>query len=231
MLFERIMRILLTEDSSHIADIINKALLEESHAVDIASDGITGEERAFSEPYDLIILDLMLPGKDGIAVLKTLRKEGIQTPVLILTARDAIRDRVCGLDAGADDYLAKPFSMTELLARVRALLRRNSGDKLPVLTAGPLTLDPSTHEVHINGAFIELTSREYAILEYLIRNKNRLLTKGMIADHVWDYHFDSDYNLIEVYIRRIRKKFADHNQEKLIRTIRNAGYKISDRKR
>lgn len=221
----------MIEDASHIAEIIKKALQEETHAVDVALDGCSGEAFAFSESYDLIILDLMLPKKDGIAVLKTLRHEGIQTPVLILTARGNIQDRVCGLDSGADDYLVKPFAMTELLARVRALLRRHSKDTLPLLKAGSITVDPSTHEVTVNGENTDLTNREYAILEYLLRNKNHLLTKGMIADHVWDYHFNSDYNIIEVYIRRLRKKIEQHYQGRLIETVRNGGYRILDNER
>lgn len=220
------MRILIVEDEADIADFVRKTLLEESHAVDIAGDGLTGEELAFAEPYDLIILDIILPDKDGIAVLKSLRDGGVQTSVLMLTARGEVRDRVAGLDAGADDYLKKPFAVAELRARVRALLRRHTPDRLPLLRAGDLSLDTATHEARINGALLDLTNREYAILEYMLRNRNRLLSKGMIAEHVWDFHFDSDYNLIEVYIRRLRQKIEQHSGHKIIHTIRNGGYTI-----
>lgn len=221
------MRILVIEDEQDVAAFVKKAMIEEKHAVDIAHDGAKGQELALSESYDLLILDIMLPQKDGIAVLKTLRKEGVQTPVLILTARGDVHDRVMGLDAGADDYLRKPFAVAELRARVRSLLRRQSSSRAPVLRAGDLILDPLSHEVRLKDRLIELTNREYAILEYLLRNKNRLLSKGMIAEHVWDFHFSSDYNLIEVYIRRIRNKVERH-QQRLIHTVRNGGYVIRD---
>jgi DNA-binding response OmpR family regulator len=222
------MRILIVEDESDVAAFLKKVLDQEKHAVDIAYDGIDGEDMALSEAYDLIILDIMLPRKDGLAVLQTLREEGLQTPVLMLTARGEVRDRVTGLDAGADDYLAKPFAVTELRARVRALLRRQSAMKSPVLTAGDLTLDTVSHEVRVKNTLVELTNREYAILEYLIRNKSRLLSKGMIAEHVWDFHFDGDYNIIEVYIRRLRNKIEERNCPRMIHTVRNGGYVIRE---
>jgi DNA-binding response OmpR family regulator len=218
------MRILIIEDDPDIVEFVSKTLQNESYAVDLAQNGLAGEELAFSEEYDLIILDLLIPGKDGISVLRTLRKSGLTLPVLILTAKSSVSDRVIGLDSGADDYLVKPFAVAELRARVRALLRRNSGEKQVELTAGDLTLNPSSHRVSVAGTEIELTSREYAILEYLLRNKNRLLSKGMIAEHVWDYHFDSDYNLIEVYIKRLRQKIERSRHPKLIHTVRNSGY-------
>ena len=222
------MRILIIEDEPDVAAFIKKALIEENHAVDIAHDGSKGEYLGLTEPYDLIILDIMLPKKDGFAVLKSLRAEKIATPVLMLTARGEVPDRVAGLDAGADDYLVKPFAVAELRARVRSLLRRQSGDRSSLLKASDLTLNTVSHEVRINDELIELTTREYAILEYLLRNKNRLLSKGMIAEHVWDFHFSSDYNLIEVYIRRLRKKIESQTQQKIIHTIRNSGYIIRD---
>jgi DNA-binding response OmpR family regulator len=220
------MRILVIEDEQDVAAFVKKVVSDEKHAVDIAFDGTEGEDLALSESYDLIILDIMLPGTDGLAVLRTLRKEGVQVPVLMLTARGDVHDRVAGLDAGADDYLPKPFAVAELRARVRSLLRRQSLDRAPVLSAGDLALDPVTHEVRLKDKPVELTNREYAILEYLLRNKNRLLSKGMIAEHVWDFHFSGDYNLIEVYIRRIRNKI-EHGQS-LIHTVRNGGYIIRD---
>lgn len=222
------MRILVVEDEKDIADFIKKALKAESHAVDIVADGKRGEDLASTEPYDLIILDIMLPKKDGISVLKSIRNYGVQTPVLILTARGEVPDRVSGLDAGADDYLVKPFALAELRARVRALLRRAGGERSPLLRAGTLTIDPNTHEVKVADRAVDLTGREFAILEYLLRNKNRLLSKGMIADHVWDYHYKSDHNLIEVYIRKIRKKIDRQSGEKFIQTVRGSGYIIRD---
>ena len=221
------MRILVVEDEKDVADFIRKVLIEESHAVDLARDGQTGEDFAFSEPYDLIILDIMLPKKDGLALLKSLRTAQINTPVLLLTARGEVSDRVAGLDAGADDYLSKPFAVAELRARVRALLRRHSASKTPLLQSGDLLLNPVTHEVEVSGEAVDLTSREYAILEYLLRNKGRLITKGMIAEHVWDFHFSSDFNLIEVYIRRLRQKI-EREQQRFIHTVRNGGYIIRD---
>jgi len=225
------MRILIVEDDRDIADFVKKALKGESHAVDVAADGMTGERLASTEPYDLIILDIMLPKKEGIAVLKSLRQAGIQTPVLILTARGEVPDRVAGLDAGADDYIKKPFALAELRARVRALLRRHAEERSPLLHVGTLTLNSTAHEITVEGQPVELTNREYAILEYLLRSKNRLLSKGMIADHVWDYHYRSDPNLIEVYIRKIRQKIERHSKQRFIHTVRGGGYIIRDFKK
>lgn len=222
------MRILVVEDEKEISSFIEKVLIEESYAVDIAADGQAAEEFADSEPYDLIILDIMIPGKDGLEVLRSLRSADIKTPVLMLTARGEVTDRVAGLDSGADDYLVKPFAVAELRARIRALLRRNSSGKSPVLSAGNLSVDTTAQEVTVNGQSVELTTREYAILEYLLYNKGRLLSKGMIAEHVWDFQFDSDYNLIEVYVRRLRQKVESLCGHKLIYTVRNGGYKIKD---
>jgi len=222
------MRILIVEDEPDVAAFMKKIMIEERHAVDIANDGLKGEHLAQTELYDLIILDIMLPKKDGLAVLKTLRNEKVFTPVLMLTARGEVPDRVAGLDAGADDYLVKPFAVAELRARVRSLLRRYLSDRSPLLKVGALILNPTNHDVRVKDESIELTSREYSILEYLLRNKNRLLSKGMIAEHVWDFHFSSDYNLIEVYIRRLRKKIESKTKQKIIHTIRNSGYIIRD---
>ena len=218
------MRVLVVEAEKDVASFVGKVLRQEKHAVDIAYDGKSGEDKALSESYDLILLDIMLPGKDGLSVLRALRDEGLRTPVLILSARGEVHDRVKGLDLGADDYLAKPFAVAELRARVRSLLRRNAEVKSPVLTLGALALDTVGHEVRVNGTLMELTNREYAILEYLLRNKNRLLSKGMIAEHVWDFHFEGDYNIIEVYIRRLRTKIEECGCPRIIHTVRNGGY-------
>ena len=222
------MRILIIEDEKEVAEFIQRVLRDESHAVDVALDGASGEEMALAEPYDLIVLDIMLPGIDGIEVLRRVRAEGVGTPVLLLTARNSVADRVAGLDAGADDYLGKPFAVAELRARIRALLRRNTADRAPLLSVANITLDPAAHEVRIGKRLIELTHREYAIFEYLLRNKGRMLTKGMIAEHVWDYHFNSDFNLIEVYIRRLRQKIEVPAGVRLIHTIRNGGYVLRE---
>ena len=222
------MRILIIEDEPDVAAFVKKALIADNHAIDIAHDGLNGEELALTESYDLIILDVMLPLKDGLAVIKTLRDENLLTPVLMLTARGEVNDRVIGLDAGVDDYMVKPFAVAELRARVRSLLRRNSNEKSSILKAGTLTLNTVNHQVCINDHVLELTNREYAIMEYLLRNKNRLLSKGMIAEHVWDFHFSSDYNLIEVYIRRLRKKIESISDQKIIQTVRNSGYIIKE---
>ncbi|MBV6506528.1 MAG: Transcriptional regulatory protein CusR [Syntrophorhabdaceae bacterium] len=222
------MRILLVEDEKEVADLVRRVLQEESHAVDVARDGLAGKELALAETYDLIILDIMLPKKDGLTLLAEWRQQSVSTPVLLLTARDEIVDRVKGLDAGADDYLGKPFAMAELRARVRALLRRQMPNKSSRLTVGDLVMDVVAHEVHLSETWLELTTREFAILEYLLRNKGRLLSKGMIAEHVWDYHFDSDLNLIEVYIRRLRQKLEQDNRPRLIHTVRNGGYVIRE---
>jgi len=219
------MRILIVEDEKDILEFLKKALLQEGYAVDIALDGLTGQNLAATEEYDLIILDILLPGKNGLAILTTLRAAQINVPVMMLTARGDVSDRVAGLDAGADDYLVKPFALAELRARVRSLLRR-PGERSPVLTAGPVSLDSVSKQVLVNEKNVDLTSREFAILEYLLRNKNRLVSKGMIAEHVWDYHFDSDYNLIEVYIRRLRQKIEP--DQKIIHTVRNGGYMVRE---
>lgn len=220
------MRIFVVEDEIDVAAFIKKALVRENYAVDVVHDGLTAEEFIAVESYDLIVLDIMLPGRDGLEILRDMRSQGDGTPVLLLTARGDVSDRVAGLDAGADDYLVKPFAVAELGARVRSLLRRQSMEHSPVLQVGDVILDTSLRRVRVGGQFVELTNREYAILEYLMRNKNRLLSKSMIAEHVWDYHFNSDYNLIEVYIRRIRKKIENH--QKIIHTVRNSGYVIRE---
>ena len=221
------MRILLIEDEAKVASFIRRALEEESYAIDACADGTEGLELARTAKdgrYDLIILDLMLPGLSGLEILKALRKEQIPAPVLILTARSQVDQKVKGLDAGADDYLTKPFAIEELLARVRALLRRGSGEAGGVLQVDDLILNPATREVTRGGRRIELTSKEYALLEYLMRNAGRVLTRPMIAEHVWNLDFDTFTNVIDVYVNYLRNKIDRGRDRKLIHTMRGSGY-------
>ncbi|MGE5584334.1 MAG: response regulator [Bacillota bacterium] len=222
------MRILVVEDEDKIAAFIKKGLEEEGYAVDAVGDGETAIDYALSADYDVIVLDVMLPGKDGFAVCRELRMRGLRAPILMLTARDAVDDRVNGLDAGADDYLVKPFAFRELVARVRALLRRPRDVVSSRLQAGDLVLDTRTHVAERGGRKIDLTSREYALLEFLMRNKNQVLTRTQIAEHVWDYDFLSESNIVDVYIRYLRVKIDADFEPKLIQTVRGAGYRISD---
>lgn len=223
------MRILVIEDETPLLQIIKKRLNEEGYAVDTAKDGKAGLELAESVVYDCIVLDIMLPVKDGFTVLKILRAKKIGSPILILTARDAIEDRVSGLNLGADDYLVKPFSFDEFLARLRALLRRQGEEKVNVLSIGDLTLDTNTRIVTRGEKYIELTSKEYAILEYLLRNKNIVLKKSQIAEHIWDFNFDYTSNIVEVYIRYLRRKIDSDFNSKLIHTVRGVGYVIREK--
>ncbi len=216
------MRILLVEDEQRIADFIRRGLTEQGHAVDLATDG----EEALDWPdvvdFDLIILDVMLPRRDGIDVCQTLRERGVRTPVLMLTARDAVDDRVRGLDSGADDYLVKPFAFAELLARVRALGRRPPPVHGACLEAAGLALDTTTRRVTYRGDNVELTTKEYAILEYLMRHPNQVLTRTMIAEHAWNYDFDAESNVIDVHIKNLRRKIDGQ----VIQTVRGAGYRL-----
>ncbi len=220
------MRILLVEDNRRLSDSLKRSLMDDNYAVDTAYDGQEGEELAELTPYDVIILDVMLPRKDGIEVCRSLRNRRIKTPILMLTARDALEDRVLGLDSGADDYLVKPFEMRELRARLRALLRRDADDKGGQITIADLELDPATHFVQRGGQPIELTAREYALLEYLMRNPNRLITRQMAENHLWSYNDMVMSNVVDVYIRRLRSKIDDPFELKLIETIRGSGYRL-----
>jgi heavy metal response regulator len=222
---EDVMRILVVEDRSEVARFIVKGLKEERYSVDLAETGDDALREARLTEYDAIVLDVMLPGKDGFEVTRRLREDGCRSAIIMLTAKDQIEDRVGGLDAGADDYLTKPFAFAELLARLRALLRRRRGD--PVETSLQLTdleLDLIKHEVRRAGQRIELTAKEYAVLEYLMRNTNHIVTRTALIEHVWDMHFDSDTNLVDVYIRYLRRKIDDDFEPKLIHTVRGVGY-------
>lgn len=220
------MRILVVDDDRHLCSIIKRGLLEEAYAVDVVYDGEEAQYLAEVNPYDLIILDILLPTKDGIEVCRELRARKVNTPILMLTAKDAVEDRVKGLDTGADDYLVKPFAFNELLARVRALLRREGMSKSPELRVGDLTLNTLTRQVWRGNKRIELTTKEYVILEYLMRHPNVVVTRTMIEEHAWDYDFDSMSNLVDVYIRRLRLKIDNEAEESLIQTVRGAGYRL-----
>ena len=218
------MRLLLVEDEKKVASFIKKGLAEEGYAVDLAADGETGLAMGLDGVHDLIILDINLPGKDGLSVLREIRKKKMSTPVLLLTVRTAIEDKVIGLDTGADDYLTKPFAFQELLARVRALLRRQTDAETPLLKVANLTLDPARRLVFRGEEKIELTTKEFALLDYFMRNPDRVLTRTMIADHVWDYDFDPMTNVIDVYVNYLRKKIESDRRPKLIHTVRGVGY-------
>ncbi len=218
------MRILVVEDEKKVASFIKKGLEEEHYAVDIAYDGEEGLALAQINEYDLILLDIMLPRLDGMEVLRQIRRNGSNMPILMLTAKDSVEDIVSGLDGGSDDYLTKPFSFAELVARVRSLLRRKAREKTDILTVGDLSLSTSTHRVKRGEREIELTPKEYALLEYFMRNPNRILTRTLITEHVWDYHFDPETNVIDVYVNYLRKKIDQGFEKKLIHTIRGSGY-------
>ena len=219
------MRILIIEDEKSLADVIKKGLKEEGYAVDVAYNGEDGLFMAENEPFDIAILDIMLPIIDGITILKRIRKKGIKTSVIMLTARDALMDKVSGLDGGADDYLTKPFSFEELLARIRALIRRGSGVKSSVIeTEGGLVIDMATHEVKREAKNIMLSSKEYALLEYMAINRNKVLSRTLLIEHLYNQDFDLDSNIIDVFINRIRNKIDKGFNIRLIHTIRGDGY-------
>ncbi len=221
------MRVLIVEDEHRIAAYVKRGLKEQGYAADVAFDGMEALHMASSVSYDLIVLDILLPEVDGLSVCRQLRKRGVQVPVLMLTARDAVDDRVAGLDAGADDYLVKPFAMKELLARLRALSRRGPVTlRSPVLQVADLSMDTTTHRVRRGSRAIELTAKEYAVLECLMREPDRVFTRTMIAEHVWSYDIFNDSNVVDVYIRNLRRKIDDGFDLKLIQTVRGTGYRL-----
>jgi DNA-binding response OmpR family regulator len=221
------MRILLAEDDARVASFIRRALVQEGFSVDLSRDGRGAFQQALDEPYDVIVLDILLPFMDGFEVLEQIRKQGCRVPVLVLSAKDGVEDRVHGLNAGADDYLVKPFSLAELTARIRALLRRRSAG-LAVTRVGDLEMDLAARKVTRGGRQLSLTPKEFSLLEYLVRNNGNVLTRAMIAEHVWDQHFDSFSNVVDVYIRYVRAKVDDPFPRRLIHTVRGVGYVVSD---
>ncbi len=220
------MRILIVEDNRRLNDSLRATLEDDGYAVDSAFDGLDGEEMGLTPVYDVIILDIMLPGKDGVEVCRALRNRRITTPILMLTALDALDNRVQGLDSGADDYLVKPFEVDELRARIRALLRRESSVKTATLQIADLELDPATHKVRRAGELIDLTAKEFALLEYLMRHANHLVSREKVEEHIWSYERMIASNVVDVYIRRLRRKMDDPYDMKLLETVRGAGYRI-----
>ncbi len=218
------MKILVIEDEKKVARFLKLGLEAENHRVEIAYDGESGEKLGLSKEYDVIVLDIMLPKKNGIEVLKSVRASGNTTPVLILTAKGSLEEKVEGLDEGADDYLVKPFAFAEFIARVRSLGRRSVVEKSMTLKVADLELDTLTRKAKRSGKEIELTNREYALLEYFVRNANRVLTRTVISEHIWEYNFDTGTNIVEVYVNKLRNKIDSGFDKKLIRTVRGAGY-------
>jgi DNA-binding response OmpR family regulator len=220
------MRILLVEDEDKVAKVVTRALQEERLAVDLARNGNEGLDLAVSNPYDLVILDLMLPDLDGTELIRRLRRSNTEVPVLVLTARDAVSDKIRNFEAGADDYLTKPFAFAELVVRAKALLRRGPVPRANVLRVADLELDRITHQVKRAGVGIKLTAKEYALLEYLALHAGRVLSRTMIIEHVWDQSFEGLTNIVDVYVRHLREKVDEPFEPKLIRTIRGAGYAL-----
>jgi heavy metal response regulator len=222
------MRLLIVEDDAKLASWLRQGLKEQGFAVDVASTGTEGLGLALVTDYDALLLDLMLPALDGFELLRQLRQRGSAVPVLVVTARSALDDRVRGLDLGADDYLAKPFDLRELLARLRAITRRPATAPQTLLAAADLELEPATRQVRRRAQSIELTAKEFALLEYLLRRKGKVVTRGMILDHVWDMEYDGGSNLVEVYINYLRRKVDQDYDPKLIHTVRGAGYVLRE---
>ena len=221
------MRVLVVEDEPRLARALQRGLTAEGYAVDLAADGLAGLEAARHEGYDAVVLDIMLPGLSGYRIVRALRAEGNWVPVLMLSAKDGEYDQADGLDAGADDYLTKPFSFVVLLAKLRAVLRRGAPERPAVLAAGGLTLDPATRRVTRDGQEIALTTREFALLEYLMRHRDEVVTKTELLDHVWDAGADTDPNVVEVYVGYLRRKIDQPYNERSLQTVRGAGYRLA----
>jgi len=221
-------RVLVVEDEVKMASLLKRGLEEEGHAVDIASDGLTAVWMGTEHPYDAVVLDVMLPDMDGFGVCKKLREAGRWSPILMLTARDGVEDRVAGLDAGADDYLTKPFSFAELLARLRALLRRGEPARPTVLTVDDLVLDPATHRVARGGVPIQLTRKEFTLLEYFVRHAGEVLSRTRLIEHVWDFAFEGDSNVVDVYVGYLRQKIDRPFGMDSLETVRGAGYRLRE---
>ncbi|WP_309398439.1 response regulator transcription factor [Cerasicoccus maritimus] len=221
------MKILAVEDERKIADFIRSGLEAEGHVVDLAHSGTEGLNQARAQSYDAVVLDIMLPEQDGLDVLRSMRREGLNMPVVLVTARGQVEDRVEGLQLGADDYLVKPFYVEELAARLQAVSRRTSGEHLNLRQYGDLTLNLATREVRWGEQSIELTSREFNMLEYFMRSPGRVYTRPQILEHVWQYHFDPGTNLVDVYIKRLRQKLTDEGAPPCIETVRGVGYRLA----
>lgn len=224
------MRILLIEDERRLANVVKKGLVEDGFAVDVAYDGKDGKYMAElnEKEYDLIIMDVMLPFIDGISLCKDLRKQEIKTPILMLTAKVTTEDKIAGLDSGADDYLTKPFAFLELRSRIHALIRRSKQEISPILSIADLNLDPIKHKVTRNDKEIKLTPKEFAVLEFLLRNKDCVVSRTMLIEHVWDYNFDSMSNIVDVFVGNVRRKIDKSAKSKLVHTLHGIGYKISE---
>lgn len=221
------MRVLVVEDERKVASFIKRGLEEERYIVELAMDGETGLDLALNNVFDAIVLDVMIPKRDGFEITKELRAKGNHTPILLLTAKAGVNDKINGLNLGADDYLTKPFNFEELTARLRSIMRRSSPEKSTKLQVGDLILDTVTHIAYRKGVEIELTTKEYALLEYLMRNKNRILSRSMIMQHVWKLNFDPESNIIDVYIKRLRAKIESETM-RYIHSIRGIGYRVKD---
>ncbi|MGI8890063.1 MAG: response regulator [Chthoniobacterales bacterium] len=220
------MRALVVEDEKKLGSFLRKGLAQENLVVDLVHSGDVALEKILTQSYDIIVLDIMLPGRDGLSILREMRQRHINTPVLLLSARGNVNERVEGLNLGADDYLPKPFSITEVVARVRALLRRASGEHATVMQVADLSLNVVTREATRGGSKVELTNREFALLEYLMAQAGRVITKTSLCEHVWEHHFDTGTNVVEVCMQRLRRKIDDGHPEKLLQTVRGTGYTL-----